>query len=54
VRRAGGSTTLACFSAVVAAVAVGWVTVSLFHGADYPSPICDNNVPLWWPSWIPL
>jgi hypothetical protein len=54
VRRAGGSTSLACLSAVVVAVAVGWVAVSLFHGADYPSPICDNNVPVWWPSWIPL
>lgn len=54
VRRLSGSTMLASFSVVIAAVAVGWVTLWLFHGDEYPSPICDNNIPPWWPSWIPL
>ena len=54
VQRFSGSTVCACISAVAAAAAVVWVTQVLFHGADYPSPICADNVPPWWPDWIPL
>jgi hypothetical protein len=54
VQRLSGSAVLACTSAVVAAVAVVWIAQALSHTGDYPSPTCPDNLPPWWPSWIPL
>jgi uncharacterized membrane protein YGL010W len=54
VQRLSGSAVLACTSAVVAAVAVVWIAQTVSHTGDYPSPTCPDNLPLWWPSWIPL
>jgi hypothetical protein len=53
-QRVSRAPALAGGAAAIAAVAVVWATLSLFHGGDYPSPICDNNIPRWWPDWIPL
>ena len=53
-QRVSHATALAGMAAAAAAVAVVWTTLWLFHGRDYPSPICDNNIPPWWPGWIPL
>jgi hypothetical protein len=46
----------ACVGAVLAALFVVWVDLAVEHnpGGDYPSPVCDENVPSWWPGWIPL
>jgi hypothetical protein len=46
----------ALVGAVLVALVVVWVDLAVEHnpGGDYPSPICDENVPAWWPGWIPL
>ena len=49
-----GSRMVAGASTVVAAVAVFWIVQVLFHFGDYPSPTCPDNLPPWWPGWIPL
>jgi hypothetical protein len=54
VQRLSSSTTFAVSSAVVVSIAVVWVALALLHGDDYPSPICTDNLPPWWPNWIPL
>ncbi|WP_194838006.1 hypothetical protein [Nocardia sp. XZ_19_369] len=53
-QRVSHRTSLACLAAVVAAVLIVWATLWLFHGGDYPTPICEDNIPPWWPDWIPL
>ena len=47
---------VACVAAALVALVVVWVDLAVEHnpGGDYPSPICDENVPAWWPGWIPL
>jgi uncharacterized BrkB/YihY/UPF0761 family membrane protein len=47
---------VACVGAVLVALIVVWVDLAVEHnpGGDYPSPVCDENVPSWWPGWIPL
>jgi hypothetical protein len=54
VQRLSGSAGLASASTVVVAVAVVWLVLALSHTGDYPSAICPNSLPPWWPSWIPL
>jgi hypothetical protein len=33
-----------------------WLFLIILHspGGGYPSPVCIDNVPPWWPQWIPL
>jgi len=54
VQRLSGSAGIACASTIVAAIAIVWVVQALFHMGDYPSQVCPDNLPPWWPSWIPL
>ena len=38
------------------ALLVVWATVAWQHnpGGDYPEILCENNIPPWWPDFIPL
>ena len=42
--------------AVALALLICWIALSIGHdpGRGYPSPHCVDNVPDWWPAWIPL
>lgn len=44
-------TSLAIVGAVLVAIAVVWITVSIQH---YPYDDGSDCVPPWWPHWIPL
>lgn len=46
----------ACAGAVGAALIVVWIVVAAQHnpGGDYPSPLCVDNIPPWWPKAIPI
>jgi cation transporter-like permease len=54
VQRLSGSVVVARASTVVAAMAIVWLVQALFHMGDYPSQVCSDNLPPWWPRWIPL
>ncbi|MGV9669220.1 hypothetical protein ACWDPV_01325 [Gordonia sp. NPDC003504] len=52
-RNVAGALAVACGLGI----AVAWVYVAWRHnpGGDYPAPICPpDNVPGWWPGWIPI
>lgn len=44
----------AVLPALLAVLVLAWLLFA-WQGtpADYPAPLCDSNVPPWWPSWIP-
>ncbi|QNE73871.1 hypothetical protein F0344_03980 [Streptomyces finlayi] len=45
-------------AAVIGAVAANlwllWFIASAVGAMDYPSPACPDNIPAWWPAFVPL
>lgn len=44
----------AVIGAVVADLGLLWFLASAVGAMDYPSPACPDNIPAWWPAFVPL
>jgi hypothetical protein len=49
-------TALAYVATALVAILFVWAVLAWQHnpGGDYPEMVCENNIPPWWPDFIPL
>lgn len=47
------SALLAIVAAMVLMIGVGYAATLWATPDDYPADACVNNVPYWWPAWLP-
>ncbi|MFC9245546.1 hypothetical protein ACFT7S_16445 [Streptomyces sp. NPDC057136] len=44
----------AVLSGVAANLSLLWFLASAVGGMDYPSAVCPDNIPAWWPAFVPI